>query len=198
MIGGGRDNPILNNLVIDCAIGLHVDSRGMTWKQWNDPKSAGWNLEAKAEKMNYKNPPWSTRYPHLAQIMQDSPREPLYNPIQRNVFVNCTKQVCNFGGHVKELLDKFELENNLAVNTTGTSSGVALTKNRKGFTNLIGTAGKPIPLGLSESAGGTFSLEQDYPLLKLRLAFEPIPFDKIGLYRDEYRPELPERSRQTR
>jgi hypothetical protein len=37
MIGGGRDNPVLNNLVVDCPIGLHIDARGMTWKQWNNP-----------------------------------------------------------------------------------------------------------------------------------------------------------------
>ncbi|MFH1300915.1 MAG: right-handed parallel beta-helix repeat-containing protein [Planctomycetota bacterium] len=194
MIGGGRDNPILNNLVIDCAIGLHVDSRGMTWKQWNDPKSAGWNLEAKAEAMNYKNPPWSTQYPHLAKIMQDAPREPLYNPIQRNVFVNCTQQVYNFDGNVRKLLDKFEIENNLAVNTTGTKSGIAMTKDLKGFTNLEGSAGKPIPLGIVHESNGKLTLQQDATLLKQKASFEPIPFDKIGLFRDEYRRELPERS----
>ncbi|WP_339731070.1 right-handed parallel beta-helix repeat-containing protein [uncultured Gimesia sp.] len=194
MIGGGRDNPILNNLVIDCAIGLHIDSRGMTWKQWNNPQSAGWNLEAKAEKMNYKNPPWSTRYPHLAKIMTDSPREPLYNPIQRNVFVNCTQQVCNFGGHVKELLDKFEIENNLAVNTSGASSGVAMTKDLKGFSNLAGTSGKPIPLGIVQESNGKLTLQQDTTLLKQKASFEPIPFDKIGLFQDEFRRKLPEKS----
>tara|TARA_R110002111_G_scaffold262872_1_gene342339 strand:+ start:58959 stop:61184 length:2226 start_codon:yes stop_codon:yes gene_type:complete len=194
MIGGGRDNPILNNLVIDCAIGLHVDSRGMTWKQWNDPKSAGWNLEDKAEKMNYKNPPWSTQYPHLAKIMQDSPREPLYNPIQRNVFVNCTQEVYHFDGNVKKLLDKFEIENNLAVNTTGTKSGVAMIKDLKGFTNLEGTAGKPIPLGIVQESNGKLTLQQDAALLKQKASFEAIPFDKIGLYEDEFRRKLPERS----
>jgi hypothetical protein len=94
MIGGGRDNPVLNNLVIDCPIGLHIDTRGMTWTQWNNLKAAGWNLEAKALAMDYLNPPWSERYPWLAAIMNESPREPLNNPIRRNVFVDCTKQVC--------------------------------------------------------------------------------------------------------
>ncbi|QDV48054.1 right-handed parallel beta-helix repeat-containing protein [Gimesia fumaroli] len=196
MIGGGRDNPILNNLVLDCAIGLHVDSRGMTWKQWNNPKSAGWNLEERAEKMNYKNPPWSTRYPHLAKIMSDSPREPLYNPIERNVFVNCTKEVCHLGGQVKQLLDKFEIKNNLAVNTTGAPSGIGMTKDLKGFTNLEGSSTKPIPLGLTRNSSGKLTLEQDPKLLTPKIAFEPIPFDKIGLYQDEFRRELPVRRSQ--
>lgn len=191
MIGGGRDNPILNNLMLDCAIGLHIDSRGMTWKQWNNPKSAGWNLEEKAEKLNYKHPPWSTRYPHLAKIMSDSPREPLYNPVKRNVFVNCTKEVCHIDGNVRKLLDKFEIENNLAVNTTGATSGIAMIKDLKGFANLEGSTTKPIPLGLTETSSGKQTLEQDPGLLAPKIGFEPIPFDKIGLYKDEYRRQLP-------
>ncbi|MEQ8637115.1 right-handed parallel beta-helix repeat-containing protein [Gimesia maris] len=193
MIGGGRDNPILNNLVIDCPIGLHVDSRGMTWKQWNDPKSAGWNLEEKAEAMNYKQPPWSTKYPRLAKIMTDSPQEPLYNPIRRNVFVNCSKEVFHMDGNVKKLLDKFEIEHNLAVNTTGEKNGIAMTKDLKGFTNLSGSQSKPIPLGMSVDISGQLKLQQDPSLLKAKASFEAIPFDKIGLYRDEYRKELPKR-----
>ncbi|QDU47732.1 right-handed parallel beta-helix repeat-containing protein [Gimesia panareensis] len=192
MIGGGRDNPILNNLVIDCPIGLHIDSRGMTWKQWNDPKSSGWNLEAKAEKMNYKQPPWSERYPHLSKIMHDSPREPLYDPVRRNVFVDCSKEVAHFDGNVKKLLGKFEIEHNLAVNTRGVSQGIALTKDLKGFTNLSGSAAKPIPLGMTETAQGKLELHQDPSLLTKQIGFEPIPFDQIGLYRDDYRRELPE------
>lgn len=192
MIGGGRDNPILNNLVLDCPIGLHVDSRGMTWKQWNNPNEPSWQLEKKAEAMNYQSPPWSERYPHLAKIMQDSPREPLYNPILRNVFVNCSKEVAHLDGNVKKLLDKFEMQNNLAVNTRGTSPGIAMTNDLKGFTNLSGTSDKPIPLGLTENSLGKWELHQDPSLLTKEIGFEPIPFDKIGLYLDDFRRKLPE------
>ncbi len=192
MIGGGRDNPILNNLVLDCPIGLHVDSRGMTWKQWNNPNEPSWQLEKKAEAMNYQSPPWSKRYPHLAKIMQDSPREPLYNPILRNVFVDCSKEVAHLDGNVKKLLDKFDMKNNLAVNTRGTSPGIAMTNDLKGFTNLSGTSDKPIPLGLTEHSQGQWELHQDPSLLTKEIGFEPIPFDKIGLYLDDYRRKLPE------
>jgi hypothetical protein len=192
MIGGGRDNPILNNLVIDCPIGLHIDSRGMTWKQWNNPNSPSWLLEAKAEKMNYKQPPWSKRYPNLAKIMSDSPREPLYDPVRRNVFVDCTKEVAHLDGNVRKLLGKFEIENNLVVNTRGAAQGIALTKDLKGFTNLTGTAEKPIPLGITETTQGKWELQQDPSLLTKQIGFEPIPFDKIGLYQDKYRRALPE------
>ncbi len=182
MIGGGRDNPVLNNLVIDCPIGLHIDARGMTWKQWNDPKSAGWNLEAKAQALDYLNAPWSERYPSLAAILNDSPREPLHNPIRRNVFIDCSKQVCSFDGNVKKLLDKFDISDNLAVNSMGASSGVAIATDIKGFTDVSGTEKSPTP---------SSTLQADAWLLKELPTFQPIPFETIGLIKDDYRSELP-------
>ena len=59
MIGGGRDNPVLNNLVIECPIGLHLDARGLTRQQWNNPADASWCLEDKAKRLNYTQPPLS-------------------------------------------------------------------------------------------------------------------------------------------
>ncbi len=191
MIGGGRDNPVVNNLVIDCPIGLHIDSRGMTWKHWNNTNDPSWCLDAKARVFDYMNPPWSTRYPRLAAIMSDSPREPLYNPIRRNVFVDCTKQICDFDGNVKKLLEKFEIADNLAVNTTGATNGFVVTKDLKGFANLAGSAEAPVDLGFEDRAGQNFLLVKKARLLKELPAFEPIPFDRIGLYKDEYRRKLP-------
>ena len=96
-------------------------------------------------------------------------------------------------GNVKKLLDKFEIEHNLAVNTTGEKNGIAMTKDLKGFTNLSGSQSKPIPLGMSVDISGQLKLQQDPSLLKKEASFEPIPFSEIGLYRDEYRKELPKR-----
>ncbi|HEY3319124.1 MAG TPA: right-handed parallel beta-helix repeat-containing protein [Planctomycetota bacterium] len=192
MIGGGRDNPVINNLVVDCPIGLHLDSRGMTWKQWNDPKDTSWSLEEKAKRLNYTQPPWSVKYPRLAAIMNESPREPLNNPIKRNVFVDCGKQVCDFDGNVKKLIDKLEIADNLAVNTTGAKT-IAPAPTFKGFAALSGTAEKPIELGFKDSKKADFSLSKDAQLLKELPSFEPIPVEKIGLFKDEYRQELPGR-----
>lgn len=188
MIGGGRDNPISNNLIVDCAIGLHIDSRGMTWKQWNEP-SGGWWLEKKAMDMNYQKPPWSERYPKLAIIMKDSPREPLRNPLSNNVFVDCVQKVYNFDAKVLKLIDKLKIENNLVVNTSAaTKSGTAVKA--KGFRVVSGTADKPIDLGFSDFSTQNFKLKKDARLLKELPSFKPIPFDKIGLFKDAYRTEL--------
>ena len=192
MIGGGRDNPVLNNLVVDCPIGLHIDSRGMTWKQWNDPADPSWCLEEKAKRLNYTQPPWSQKYPRLAAIMNESPREPLNNPVRRNVFVDCGKQVCDFDGNVKKLLDKLDISDNLAVNTSGAKT-VAAAPAFKGLAGLSGTPGKPVDLGFRDAKKGDFSLPKDALLLKELPSFEPIPVEKIGLVKDEYRQELPAR-----
>ena len=193
MIGGGRDNPVLNNLVVACPIGLHIDSRGMTWKQWNNPSDPSWCLEDKAKRFNYTEPPWSTKYPRLAAIMQEEPRQPLGNAVRRNVFVDCTKQVCDFDGNVKKLLDKLDIAENLAVNTTGATNGLAQAVPYQGFTNLSGTQEKPVDLPRADLlARDSFTRWQAW-LQKELPSFEPIPFEKIGLQKDDYRRTLPAR-----
>jgi len=193
MIGGGRDNPVLNNLIVDCPIGLHIDARGMTWKQWNNPAYPSWRLEEKARRLDYTQPPWSTKYPRLAVIMNEQPRQPLGNTIRRNVFVDCTKQVLSLDGNVKKLLDKVEIADNLAVNTTGAASGMAKEVQVKGFTDLPDTEGKPSALGSDESTPQDLSLRWHAWLRKAIPSFETFPFEKIGLYQDEYRHTLPAR-----
>ena len=187
MIGGGRDNPILNNLIIDCPIGLHLDARGMTWKQWNDPADKSWCLEEKARQFNYTQPPWSTRYPRLAAIMDEEPRKPLGDAIRGNVFVDCTNQVCDFDGNVKKMLDQLEIEDNLAVSAAGAAKAVSF----KGFANLAGEAGKPIDLHFDAAHA-----QGDWPHWRAWLKKEApgcadIPFEKIGIYKDQYRVALP-------
>ncbi len=193
MIGGGRDNPVLNNLVVDCPIGLHIDARGMTWKQWNSPADPSWHLEAKAERLNYTQPPWSERYPRLAAIMHEEPQQPLGNPIRRNAFVNCTNRVCDFDGNVKKLLDKFEIADNLTVNATGAAQGIAGAVPYQGFRHLAGTADKPVEIGFDGAPSAAAAARLNAWLQQEIPGFQPIPFDKIGLYLDEHRTTLPAR-----
>lgn len=186
MIGGGRDNPVRNNLVVDCPIALHIDSRGMTWKHWNNTNMPSWRLDEKALAMNYKEPPWSERYPNLARIMDDSPREPLYNPIINNLFVDTWRDVCNFDKNVVELLPKLEMDGNVVVNTFGDEGLARLKEGVHGFTEVNGSAEQPVELGFRDRVRGDFRVK---PAVLKRVApgFEPIPFEKIGLYRDKYR-----------
>lgn len=190
MIGGGRDNTVSGNLVVDCPIGLHLDSRGMTWKQWNDPADASWHLEAKAQRLDYTRPPWSERYPKLARIMQEEPRQPLGNVIQANVFVDCTRQVCDFDGNVRKLLEKLSIAENLAINTQG-ASNVALARGLKGFRDLAGSPSAPLELGFKNRPAGDFSLTNNALWRKEHPSYKTIPVEQIGLQLDEHRRQLP-------
>ncbi len=109
------------------------------------------------------------------------------------MFVDCTKQVCSFDGNVKKLLDKFEIVDNLAVHTTGAADNNAKPVDVKGFANLSSTADKPIDLGLDGVAAQGFSARWQAWIQKEIPSFETIPFEKIGLYQDEYRSTMPPR-----
>lgn len=192
MIGGGRDNPVLNNLVVDCPIGLHIDARGMTWSQWNNPADPSWRLEAKAQRLNYTQPPWSERYPRLAAIMQEDPQQPLGNVIRRNVFLNCTKRVCDFDGNVKKLLHKLDIQDNLAATTQSAGDNPAGKAPYDGFRNLAGVEDELAKV-FADGVSAAESQRLNVWLQKEVAEFEPIPFDQIGLYVDEHRTRLPAR-----
>ena len=110
LIGGGRDHPVRGNVFLNCRLGLSIDCRGWRWKNWNT-KGDGWNLEERAQKFDYTSGVWAARYPRLADIMNDNPREPLYNPVENNTFVNC--------GEIIKIDEVFKLD------ADGTAPGIA-------------------------------------------------------------------------
>ena len=110
MIGGGRDHPVRGNVFLNCRLGLSIDCRGWRWKNWNT-KGGGWNLEERAQEFDYTNGVWAARYPRLANIMNDNPREPLYNPVENNTFVNC--------GEIIKIDEVFKIDSD------GTAPGIA-------------------------------------------------------------------------
>lgn len=67
MCGGGRDNMIENNVIAKCGSAHFTDRRGKVWMN----KSDSWRLLDKIERYNYTQPPWSTRYPRLASILDN-------------------------------------------------------------------------------------------------------------------------------
>lgn len=93
MVGGGRENTIAGNVIVNCRKGLHLDDRGVTWKtMWNNPNDESWNLIKKAAKFNYTEDPWKSRYPRLAKILDEDPRLPLYTTFTSNTFENCVQE----------------------------------------------------------------------------------------------------------
>jgi len=156
-IGGGRDNLVENNLMIECDAALHLDARGTSRIKLDTAPGDSWNLLAKAERLDYKNPPWSTRYPKLASIMDDEPMLPLGNAIRRNVAYRCKRWLSASG--MDKYLDRVEFSDNLE------------------------DIDDP---GFVDAAKQDFRLREDSAVLKLP-GWERIPIERIGLYKDEYR-----------
>ncbi|MFC1474568.1 right-handed parallel beta-helix repeat-containing protein [bacterium] len=82
-IGGGRDNRIDNNVFIDCDVAVLVDARGVGWA--SQSVKPGGVMHERLVDMNYKNPPYSERYPELIGILEDDPGLPKGNVIARNI-----------------------------------------------------------------------------------------------------------------
>lgn len=84
MIGGGRDNLVENNIVIDGQPAMHVDARGIGWaKYYFDGRDS--TLFKRLAAVDPDVPPYSVKYPSLTRVLQDHPELPVGNCFVRNV-----------------------------------------------------------------------------------------------------------------
>lgn len=180
-IGGGRDHPVENNVFYECGNGIQMDARGMVWKKWNT-NCATWNFEEQCEKLNYRRPPWSVKYPNLARIMSDHPREPLHNPMRWNVFIHpkqneigCFPQVTNVCSRLAPIADNFSLR----------ERGHKPRNDRESVELMSGVVLEdspmcPVQLGFVDPEKGDFRLRQDASIFRILPRFTWIPFERIG------------------
>ena len=87
MIGGGRDCSIVNNVFVDCVPSVHVDARGLGWANRYIVPGGTWYMQKKLADIKHDQPPYSTRYPHLANILDDEPYAPKYDLVARNIIM---------------------------------------------------------------------------------------------------------------
>lgn len=81
-IGGGRDNIIENNVIVDCKNSIYFDERGLTWK----PDIILAQLYTNLKKVPYESNLWITKYPELKGLLKDdNPGIPSNNIIQNNL-----------------------------------------------------------------------------------------------------------------
>jgi hypothetical protein len=80
-IGGGRDNVVKNNIFVECEQPVHLDTRGLTWDHFRP----GGPMYEPLKRFRHTEPPWSTRYPKLAKILDEHPQAPLGNIVENNV-----------------------------------------------------------------------------------------------------------------
>lgn len=192
-VGGGRNNVIENNIFIDCKASVHVDARGLSWADFyfnlSLPHSVRTLLD-RMEAMNYRQPPYSGKYPELLKLYDDEPAVPKYNKILRNV--SC-------GGKWVDFLDGVDFA---LVQTKGNliaGPDLGRISGKEGERKV--TAADLTPdnrvmdgdPGFVDLKGGNFQLRDDSPAWQL--GFQRIPIEKIGLYADEHRRSLPGRKK---
>lgn len=105
MLGGGRDNTIENNIFVDCNPAIHVDQRGKGWAaKYFEPHSE-WMILEHVKDVPYNQPPYSTRYPHIANILEDDPAAAKYNRILRNIRFGSGKWIDWLDGMSEKTVD---------------------------------------------------------------------------------------------
>lgn len=84
-IGGGRDNVIVNNLIVDCEMSINVDARGLGWMKYHvEPDGI---MQQRLKALPYQRGVWARRYPALVNILEDDPGAPKGNIIRHNLVV---------------------------------------------------------------------------------------------------------------
>ncbi|MEO9005062.1 MAG: right-handed parallel beta-helix repeat-containing protein, partial [Ginsengibacter sp.] len=183
MIGGGRDNNVLNNIFVDCVPSLHVDARGLGWMH-ESPEAWIKEAEDKGTILGtvYNKPPYSTRYPNLINLLNDEPEAPKGNVISYNVCDGGAWDT-NVGFWRTSIEDKarpyLEMKDNV----------VALNSAVKDSLSKSFLRANPLFVNQKNPKQGKYQLSANSPALKL--GFKQILFDKIGLYQSDERASWP-------
>ena len=159
---GGHDNLVRNNIAIECGTAYHLDNRGVP-RRYNAQNKI---MVSRLLSIKPELPPWSDRYPTLANFLKNKPELPTGSVIETNIAVRCKKSV---GLSAKQAEDwSCSVRDNVDFSD----------KDDPGFVN---------------AAALDFRLKPDSAVYAKVPGFKPIPFEIIGLRVDEYRSTLPKR-----
>jgi hypothetical protein len=163
-IGGGHDNTVRNNLMVDCEIGIHFDSRGVSRGYATHP-----GYRRRVESAHPDVPPWSERYPNLPRLIAPTldaagvDGSPHGNLITGNVTAGCKKPL-RLSGKPAELRDN-TVEGNVDL-------------------------GDESPMFVNE-AEGDLRLDPASPVLRTLPSMSQLTRDSFGLQRDAHRLTVP-------
>ena len=202
LTNSGRGMLIENNIFLRCRRGTLQFNVWMDMKKFQE--GGNWRMVERIREIGYDKPPYSTRYPVLARLAEDFAKGPEHvleralpkdNVVRRNISQG--SHFLRLGAHAS--LDHVRLEKNLICDDivfsgSPTGDGEARTYRNGDETIRAILAGSGNVVldgdpGVIAPEAGDFRLSPDSPALAL--GFEPIPFDEIGLYVDEYRRALP-------
>ena len=194
----GRHIVIENNIFINCYPSVKID----VYRAPDEFVPGGsWRLIEKLDEVNYKNPPYSTRYPWLPKILSegDDPAMPYENVVIRNI---------SYGGKWLDMSSELDfstltVKDNLIADPVICTWREQFQEQDKGYkeykfgdsemTNLLEDNGNMIintDPGFMDVDNENFQLREDSPAYKL--GFKRIPIEEIGLYKDQYRTHLNE------
>jgi hypothetical protein len=83
-IGGGNENVVERNVFIASSPPVYLDNRGLTWQRESltDPNST---LRRRLLAIPYDGPLYKSRYPELANVLDDKPGTPKRNVVKDNI-----------------------------------------------------------------------------------------------------------------
>jgi len=88
LMGGGHYNRFLNNIIVDCPVGIHLDDRGVSRKYTLDDKRLGGDVKS----VNPDQSPWKERHPELATLVSGvETTVPKSDEVIGNLVINCPK-----------------------------------------------------------------------------------------------------------
>ena len=188
MIGGGRDNRVINNIFVDCEPSIHVDARGLGWME--NLHIPDWIKEAEEKGtilgVVYNKPPYSERYPSLVNILNEEPRAPKGNIISNNIcYGGVWDKAAGFWNMAieKKARPYLAMENNIVSPSSEVEDSLSKS--------MIIT--DPLFMINDDPAKSDYQLSAESPAFKA--GFVQIPFKMIGLYSDYYRSVMPDSTR---
>ena len=161
-IASGPDHTTTNNIFVKAEGPVFgMDDRGVSRKYATNSKLINGVMN-----INPTQPPWAVRFPEMATLLQSHPELPLRTRFTNNVVV------IQQGDAVALKMSKANQQNPALF----TQSGNFVTAEDPGFV---------------DAAHGNLALRPDSIVFQKIRGFEAIPFQQIGLFKDEYRRELP-------
>ena len=135
-IGGGRDNIIENNIIVNCKNSINFDARGLIWSNLGP-------LYTNLKKVPYENIIWSNKYPELKNILKNgTPGTPNNNVIKNNVLyqtktTSINEYVVKYGTVKSNISFKVNPGFiNLGKTNFGLNKSSIIFKQLKGFKNI--------------------------------------------------------------
>ncbi len=209
-VGGGHDNTVTDNILVDCEPAIHLDARGLGWASYYHDGTNTWLWDRMAE-LNAEEPPYSTRYPHLRTILHEETGVPTGNVIARNLvsggswlvlfdywaydfhqIVQVTDNWVSSEGIVRRLAEDNGGWDPYYLNSTTDEGYRMWTRDEpETQTEWAGNRLDPTPSGTFDPVKRTFTPTD--PAALRAIGFQMPPLAEMGLQRDTWRRTLPER-----